>query len=70
MVVNETFQATLETALIQYELNQGIAPDMGTAAASHWRMVGAREFVNVLLNLSEPPTEPPKKPRQNLQHDL
>jgi hypothetical protein len=43
-------------------------PDMGTAAAYHFRMEGAKQFLQILMSLTE--TTPERRPPsgQNLDH--
>ena len=70
LVVQDGFLTTLNTTLAHMELCQGTAPDMGSAAAAHWKMVGAREFISHLLNLAEPGEQKREGPKQNLRHDI
>jgi hypothetical protein len=69
-VLSPEFQEAAMTALAQYAVNLSSAPDMGTAAAHHWKMQGAKEFLNTLLSLHEK-TEPPKPRTDNaLNHHV
>ena len=55
LVTDESFLKAIESSLLQLqaELPKVGAGDMATAAANHYRMDGAREFVRVILNLAE-----------------
>jgi len=67
LVHKDEFHQALETALAEMELQM---PAAGVSAATAWdshsRMVGAREFITVLLNLAEPPAKPKPLPRKDL----
>lgn len=64
------FQLAVTAAKLQMDFNAIRAPDMATAAARHWKMEGATEFLNILMNLTRPDV-PDKKPlKDNLIHTL
>lgn len=62
-------QFGLDFALLEYQRvlceSRG---DMSMAAANHYKMAGAQEFVHVLRTLSETPRIPTATPTGNLQH--
>lgn len=69
MMSDGSFQHALDTALLQYQGElAGQAVDGSGAAANHFKVVGALQFVNVLKNLSETPVIPKTVPVGNLQH--
>lgn len=61
------FQSGVTQALTLFSARLPFAGDMNQAAANNFRMEGVREFVRVLLNLTEEP-EPSQAPvlAQNL----
>jgi hypothetical protein len=68
VVDSARFQAAVSAALIQMQLTLPHPPDMGTAAAYHFRMEGAKQFLQILMSLTE--TTPERRPPsgQNLDH--
>jgi hypothetical protein len=66
LCASPTFQATLQTALVQMLYDEGSPADPVIASATWHRMAGARAFVHVLLNLAEPPPEKKIEPHQNI----
>ena len=67
LVVTDAFQVAVEMALLQYMSSQ-IAKDSVSDAMSLHRILGAEEFVKVLLNLAEPPQLPQKKTEIGLKY--
>jgi hypothetical protein len=61
--------AAVNTALLQMQLSLPHPADMGTSASYQWRMEGAKQFIGILMNLTEPKPERPERPEQNLKHD-
>jgi hypothetical protein len=53
------FARAVEVALLEMQASLNKPGDMATAAAYHFRMEGARQFVGILMNLTE--TAPQKK---------
>lgn len=62
------FQSAAQAALAQMQINLSGAADMGSAAAFHFRMEGAKQFLQVLMSLTEPPKQANKPPGVNLNH--
>lgn len=70
MAASGTFQHGIKVALLEYQglLCRG-ANDGNTAAANHFKAVGALEFANLLKTLAESPRIPaPILDRDNLKH--
>jgi hypothetical protein len=58
-------------AMLDMQQRQLTAMGNEVAAANHYRMEGARTFLAILMNLTTPPPEPPKRPQsENLKHDI
>lgn len=55
LVENDTFRLAITTALMEYNrrLTSNPPPEMGGAASSYLRLLGASEFVEILMNLTE-----------------
>jgi hypothetical protein len=70
LAVSNSFQNAVTAALAQLVMDM---PGGGNPAQSwdaHNQVVGARKFIDALLNLAEPPTPaPPKTLRANLTTD-
>jgi hypothetical protein len=67
LVVSTPFREALNAALIDYVLSM---PANSDPAASYHQIVGAREFVNRLLNIAEMSKSPPITPPANLDHSV
>jgi len=69
-VATDWFHSAIETSLVmmQYELKG--PPDMATAASHAWRMEGAKQFIKILMDLTETEKKAPPKVEQNLDHTL
>lgn len=67
LVVQEPFKRALSAALahMQSEMPTG-SGQLESPAALHFQMVGARRYIETLLNLAEPIKEPTKLPPKNL----
>lgn len=50
-------QEALDMAMLQLSYLQGQSQDMGNAAAQHFRLEGAKQYREILLTLSDPPTK-------------
>lgn len=70
LVSNPDFQNVLVLALAEMELNMPLTGNPSTAWDSHCQMVGARKFIETLLNLSEQPERINPPPRKDLVHDI
>lgn len=70
MITGEDFIRGISTALLEYQWQLCVRTgDANGAAASHFRMTGALEFVDVLKRLAEPQTQIVPKPNfDNLSH--
>lgn len=65
------FREAASAAMLQMQANQLTAMGNEVAAANHYRLEGARTFLSVLMNLTTPPEEMPKRVRSdNLNHSL
>lgn len=67
MVETDRFHLVLTTALSEMELSMPETGNPSVAWDCHCQMVGARKFINILLNLAEERTEPAKLPNKNLK---
>lgn len=69
-VVDSTiFQAAVNASLLEMQLRTTGA-DAGTAAAAQFRMDGAKQFLSLLMGLTDPTPKATPGPTQNLQHKL
>lgn len=69
MVQSPTFQMALDFALLQYGADLTLQrSDANLAAASHFRLMGAHEFIHTLRNLAEMPPRLPQEKEPNLIH--
>jgi len=58
-------------AMLQMHANQGYSKLQTEAMANAYQMEGARAFLSILMNLTTPPAESPKRPQsENLRHDI
>lgn len=70
IVTHAQFEDSINTALLEFQ--QGLARgkmDVTQAAANHFQMSGALEFVRILKNLSEIPTTPRAPAMPTLNHN-
>jgi len=69
LVVSTPFRDALHAALLEHVLSLPTANDIQSAAAAHYQIVGARDFINHLLNVAEQPKTPPTPTNTaNLDH--
>lgn len=68
MVDSTAFQTGATAALAEMQTNAPMAPDVATASALHWRMVGARDFLQTFMALDDKPTLKPTLPTRQLDH--
>jgi len=54
-----TFAAAAQAALVQYQINLGTSTDVSNAGANGFKLVGAKQFLDVLMSLTETPTPTP-----------
>ena len=66
LVVSMPFREALHAALIEYVMTIGKSDS--EPAANYYRIEGAREFIQVLLNIAEMPKSAPTPPPTNLDH--
>jgi hypothetical protein len=67
LVKSDSFLNALTSALAEMEIKM---PDTGNPSAAwdcHCQMVGAKKFINTLLNLAEVTTEP-ERPKTDLNY--
>jgi hypothetical protein len=58
------------SALLQYVSNLGSAIGEDDAAASYYKIEGARQVLSILANLTETPPERKAPPSDNLAHNV
>lgn len=68
LVQSDVFQRSIETALLQMQrdLAASRVTDVGSAAAAHFCMVGAQQFVATLRTLADTSRPPATKDVDNL----
>lgn len=67
---SQGFHAAVMAALVEMELRLNNAPDMATATAWHFKMAGAKQFVGILMNLTEEAGKEPEPIEQNLPGNI
>lgn len=70
MTSDPDFQKALYAALAQMHHNLGPSPDMGTSAATAWRMEGGKQFMKTLCSLHIPPTQAEVKKYEGLNYNV
>lgn len=60
LVDSAPFQSAVNTALLEMQLRNQNAPDMGNAAARYWHNQGALQFLSILMNLTGTEAKPAK----------
>lgn len=60
LVVDPRFVDAVETALLQTVMELPVDTEPALAIAGYQRMVGAKLFLNQLMNIAEPPKMPTK----------
>jgi hypothetical protein len=68
LVVSDGFQITVEMALLQYVSSQQTSAPAEAALAMN-RILGAQEFIRVLLNLAEQPELPKRSEEPKLKYE-
>ena len=61
VVDSERFRDAASTAFAEMEIEQPAAKDMQEAAARAWLLQGAKRYLTILMGLTQPPAEQPKK---------
>lgn len=69
LVVSTQFREALNASLLEYVSSVSGSPPED-AAANYYRIQGAREFVQVLLNIAEQAKSPPSPLPTNLDHGV
>lgn len=63
------FSEAVAAAHLHMQAGLNAPPDLATAASYAYRIEGAKQFAQILANLSEPPKAPPQTERRdNLTH--
>lgn len=70
LVVKDSFLNAITFALAEYEVDLPSAESPARSWDAYCKIMGAKEFINTLLNLAEPPTERRDIPNKNLQYDI
>lgn len=70
LVVSDQFRSALEASLIEHVMALPETTEPDAAAAAHYRLMGARQFLNHLLNIAEQPKTPPIPLPTNLNHGV
>lgn len=70
LVVNDAFRAAVEASLVQMVYSLPTVRDPADAAAQYNRIMGARDFIQTLLNIAEQTPKVPDKMPANLDHTL
>lgn len=70
LIQRPEFERAIDTALLQFsrQLSETPPNDMGGAASSYLRLLGAQEFARLLFNLAEQPIATVKRDLDNLDH--
>lgn len=70
LVVSTQFREALHAALLDQILTMTMTYDPVEAAADYNRIMGARHFIEHLLNIAEMPKTPPTPLPANLDHSI
>lgn len=70
IVVSSHFREALHAALLEQILAMPHGLSTEAAAAAHHEIMGARQFIDRLINIAEQPKTPPTKPPANLDHTI
>ena len=70
LVVSTPFREALNAALLEYVLSLDGVATIETAGAMYYKIAGAREFVQCLLNVAEMPKPVPSPLPTNLNHGV
>ncbi len=69
LIERSDLQTSIDYALLEYQAQlTGIAAGGNEAAAAHFRLMGAHEFINIFKRLSEQHQEPIIQTLDNLNH--
>ena len=64
------FHKACESAMLVTMQGLGTPQDMGTAAAHAWKLIGARTFLENLMNLTLRGETKPRRTGDNLDHNV
>lgn len=70
ILVSDTYIRACDFALLEYQRMLAIVADNGDSAASHQRIAGAIQFLEVLQNLAEKPAPYSRPASANLNHKV
>lgn len=70
LVLSTQFRESLHAALLDHVLSLPATTDPVAAAAAYYNIMGAREYINRLLNIAEQPKSAPPPPPANLDHNV
>ena len=69
LIERPDLQTSIDYAMLEYQAQlTGVAAGGNEAAAAHFRLMGAHEFVNILKRLTEQFTPAVVKQQDNLNH--
>lgn len=68
LVVSNSFLTAMQAALVEQVMALPMTYDPNEAAAAYNRIIGARDFINHLLNIAEISKQPPTPVSVNLDH--
>lgn len=68
LVNSEPFKVAVETALLEMQLRQSGPLAIQDGMVTQSKMEGAKEFISILLNLTEAAPLPQTRPASNLDH--
>lgn len=69
MMAQPSFEMASDAAMLQTRLNLPLATTTEQAAANHYRMQGAENFLLVLMTLGDPFPLPPEPPKTDLNYE-
>lgn len=70
LTASEAFHQACEASLIQMSLNMARGNNLSEAWDHHSRLQGAKEFLEILLTLSDPVTEHARLPSKSLKPEV
>jgi hypothetical protein len=69
-VKDQRFLDAVEAALLQMVTEQNWSPNVATQWDANSQLIGAKRFIDILLNLSEPMEKPKQQASLNLNHNV
>jgi hypothetical protein len=70
LVLTDRFREAIQTSLLEQVMALPHTYDAGEAAAAYHRIMGARDFIQHLLNIAEQVKTPPTPLPTNLDHKV